>query len=119
MLSGHCTQIDTIWILSIHTLPIALVISEAVFHTDDDPSGWSMGHSKHNSESSAHHKLVKTTPNPKATKKSSGELGPFPELPELPVGEAGGVAVVVEIKLVVVADILAGMMSVQLKEIND
>jgi hypothetical protein len=51
--------------------------------------------------------LVKTTPNPRATKKRRGELGPLPELPLLPVAEGGGVGVVVvEIKLDVVADIL-------------
>ena len=37
----------------------------------------------------ANHKLVKTTPNPRATKNSSGELGPEPP-PPLPdaVGDA-------------------------------
>lgn len=34
---------------------------------------------------SAYHKFVKTTPNPRATKKSSGELLGPPPPPELPV----------------------------------
>ncbi len=44
-----------------------------------------------------YHKLVNTTPNPKATKKSNGELvGPLPLLPpELVVG-SGGAADVAE-----------------------
>ncbi len=47
----------------------------------------------------AHHRLVKTTPNPRATKKSSGEDGLLPEPePGLPVGLAVGDAVEVEME---------------------
>lgn len=38
-------------------------------------------------DAEAHHKLVKTTPNPRATKKSSGELGPLLPLEGEPVDE--------------------------------
>lgn len=61
--------------------------------------------------------MVNTTPKPKATKKSSGELGPFPELPEL-VDVGGGVEEVVEITLVV-ADILADTTIAELREFDD
>lgn len=111
MLSGHCAQIDAIRILPIHSLSIALIISEAILDTDNDPElNLSEPGKPEESNEITHHKLVKTTPNPKATKKRSGELGPLPELPELPVAEGGGVGVVVvEIKLDVVADMLAKM----------
>jgi len=108
MLPGHGTQIHSIRVFSIHTLPITLVVSEAVLYTDNDPVSCQLDVLEHTREWNTHHKLVKTTPKPKATKKSSGELGPFPEFPEL-VAEGGGLAEVVEIKLVVVADILADM----------
>ena len=35
-----------------------------------------------------HHRLVKTTPNPRATKKSRGELGPLPPLSAVLVAAA-------------------------------
>lgn len=38
MLSGHGAQIDTIGILSIHPLSVALIVSEAILDTHDDPS---------------------------------------------------------------------------------
>lgn len=45
-----------------------------------------------------YHKLVKTTPNPSATKNSSGELvGPLPPPPPLPVLVAGLFAVAVPV----------------------
>jgi hypothetical protein len=44
----------------------------------------------------AHHKLVKTTPKPRATKNSSGELGPEPPpLEPLAVGDGAEPDVVV------------------------
>jgi hypothetical protein len=42
----------------------------------------------------AYHKFVKTTPNPRATKKSSGELLGPPPPPELPVEVLDGAVVV-------------------------
>ena len=46
-------------------------------------------------DEASYHRLVKTTPNPNATKKSNGELGPLPELTfaeDVGLGEADMVA---------------------------
>ena len=56
---------------------------------------------------SSYHRLVKTTPKPRATKKSSGELvGPPPPLFELPEDEvvAAGTAALVELGAMDVVD---------------
>ena len=44
-----------------------------------------------NKDGKAYHRLVKTTPKPRATKNSNGELGPLPPPP--PVGDGEGLAV--------------------------
>ncbi len=57
----------------------------------------------------AHHRFVKTTPKPRATKKRSGELGPFPPLlPGLPVGEAVGEDPTDDVEVAILAESLHG-----------
>jgi hypothetical protein len=54
----------------------AAVVAEAVLDADDDPND--VNKSNYTTPASAYHRLVKTTPKPRATKKSSGELvGPL------------------------------------------
>ena len=95
MLSRHVAEFCSVWVFtSIHALSVALVVSEAILHTDDDPTYVST-RIKQNSWA-FYHKFVKTTPKPSATKKSRGELGPLP-LPLLwEVAAAVAAAVAVE-----------------------
>ena len=57
-----------------------------------------------------YHRLVNTTPNPKATKKSNGELvGPLPLLPpELVVGSGGAADVAEDMVTAMVVIVLGG-----------
>lgn len=104
MLSGHGAEIDCIRVFSIHALSIALVVSKAVFDADDDPGLGVNRCLDGGREMDAYHKFVKTTPKPRATKKSKGELGPLPLLDAL---VADGVADAEEAEAIAVdADML-------------
>lgn len=83
MLSRHCAEIHRVRVLTLHSLSISLIISEAILDTDDNPKEVRIATAPLHP---AHHKLVKTTPKPRATKKSSGELGPLPPLSPVAVG---------------------------------
>jgi hypothetical protein len=79
--TADCGEVDGLAILvQCLRTPVALVVSEAILDADDDPR-WQSG--QHSAAfralwCSAYHRLVKTTPKPNATKKSSGELvGPL------------------------------------------
>lgn len=91
MLARHGAEIDPIGIFTVHALSVSLVVSEAVLDTDDNPVQNNQSKVTWNrSPCHAYHRFVKTTPKPNATKKRSGELGPLPPPPGLPVGEAVG-----------------------------
>ena len=104
MSSRHCTEVYWLAVLAVSQLAIALVVSEAVLDADDDPEDDCQLISA-NTEVPAtsqrhaltYHKFVKTTPKPRATKKSRGELvgpGLLPlALPEV-VAEGGAEEVV-------------------------
>jgi hypothetical protein len=83
----HGHEVNGIAIFTECALTIALVVAEAVLHTDDNPGDTgSEGEAKQTrDEKHRYHKLVKTTPKPRATKNRRGELvGPLPP-PEEPV----------------------------------
>lgn len=104
MRSGHGNQVDWVAIFSHGSLAVALVVSEAVFDTDNDPKG-EVSYVATSPDHISYHKFVKTTPKPRATKNSRGELvGPPPPL-EL---EAALVVATGELE-VVVADIVKGL----------
>jgi hypothetical protein len=103
--SGHVLEIDRVDILAISKSTIACIVSKAVLDSDDNPShkcqSTKEGKERLTASSSrristhpiTYHKFVKTTPNPSATKNSSGELvGPFP--PDEPLLELDDMAVV-------------------------
>lgn len=79
---------------------IPLIISEAILDTDNDPRNGELVcvyrrrvSGDRRAQEQAYHRLVKTTPNPNATKKSNGELvGPPPPPPPLGADDvaAGG-----------------------------
>jgi hypothetical protein len=75
VLSGHCAEVHSIGVFTLQSLAVPLIISEAILHTNDNPERVSLATLR---PATAYHRLVKTTPKPNATKKSSGELGPFP-----------------------------------------
>ena len=83
MLSRHRTQVNGVSVFAISQCAVALVISEAVLHANDDPGddcqltvGWAerLGGEVQDDRWVTHQRLVKTTPKPKATKNNSGEL---------------------------------------------
>lgn len=91
-------QVDRFAILIVSWHSVPLVITEAVLYTNDDPvqrplvrnCGRIQGRLECGT-AGTYHRLVKTTPNPKATKKSKGELvGPPPPPPEADVVGPGG-----------------------------
>lgn len=102
MCPWHGCHIDMLAILVMVKATVALVVPEAVFDADDDPT-----ECKHDTPGlmrlqtrEVYHKLVKTTPKPRATKNRSGELVGPELLDWLPlpvgVGEAGSAAEVGE-----------------------
>lgn len=100
MRSRHGHHIDRLTIFADDTISVSLIVSEAVLYTNDDPevqisalACFLVGIEETN------HKLVKTTPKPRATKKSKGELvGPLLPPPP-PTVDALGVGEVVEVAL--------------------
>lgn len=76
----HLREIDGVSILAeCSRLTAALVISEAVLDAHDDPANSVSEALWHCVAQGSYHKLVNTTPNPRATKNSNGELvGPPP-----------------------------------------
>jgi hypothetical protein len=80
--SRHSCHVDWFPVLASSLGRAATVVSEAVLHTNDNPAETVSRTNLHMRRwQCVYHKFVKTTPNPKATKKSSGELvGPPPPL---------------------------------------
>ena len=88
----HGVEINGLAILGISGGAVALVVSEAVLDADDDPD-ITMASAKPTpmpASQMTYHKLVKTTPKPRATKNSSGELvGPLEPPPPPPLVSEG------------------------------
>lgn len=85
MCPRHVGQVDRIAVLVESTcLAVALVVSKAVLHPDDDPNSACQYVSAARPGWVTNHRFVKTTPKPSATKNSKGELvgPPPPPLPE-------------------------------------
>ena len=103
MWSLHDGEIDWVTTLILGPLPVAPVVAEAVLDTNDDPvQSLIRLPSSLKCESDTYHRFVKTTPNPKATKKSKGELvGPLLSSSESSKVAVGETAVAVEVKVVV------------------
>jgi hypothetical protein len=81
----------------------ATVVSEAVLNADDDPERVSKKKETATNLAVAYHRFVKTTPKPRATKKSSGELvGPPPPPPLL----LGGSVVAKGLSVAIVLDMV-------------
>jgi hypothetical protein len=78
----HILEVDRINFFSISNGTIACIVSKAVLDTNNNPSiDVSFRVANSVPTLNAHHKFVKTTPNPRATKNSRGELvGPPPPL---------------------------------------
>lgn len=100
MRTGHGYQIDWIACLLAAQLAVPLIISKTVLDTDNDPGNrlsMEPGATAQCSDDPTYHRLVKTTPNPSATKNSSGELvaPELPPPPPLPVVVAALAAAVV------------------------
>ena len=83
MRARHVVEGDGFSILASHPhLTVASIVSEAVLNADDNPVRCvkmtrmlAAGEAaRHGDKMSAHQRFVKTTPKPRATKKSSGEL---------------------------------------------
>ena len=82
MLSWHVGHVYWFTILIVLRPTIALIVSEAVLDTNDDPTTRSALVHEATKVSFTYQRLVKTTPKPSATKKSKGELvGPPPPPP--------------------------------------
>lgn len=86
----HCRHVNGFTVFIVALLAIPLVVSKAIFDSDNDPAGdfvkrlrdWLQSGNCAALRFLTYHKLVKTTPNPKATKNSNGELvGPPPPPP--------------------------------------
>lgn len=92
----HGDQIDWFAGFLVPELAVLSIVAEAVFNANDDPSEVSKCPDISHREST-HHKLVKTTPKPRATKNKRGELVGLllPSPPEWPVVVAPGAALVV------------------------
>jgi hypothetical protein len=74
--SGQVVKVDGIDRFTVPEGAIARIVSKAVLDSDNDPLikvSFTFG-LRWNRSCATNHKLVKTTPKPKATKKSSGEL---------------------------------------------
>lgn len=106
----HGHEIDGCAIFAEYALAIALVVAEAVLYPDNDPIMYDQPFvdTLNPEQGPAYHKLVKTTPKPRATKNNNGELvGPPPLLPLLPELVALGIADVVVEDMVVVWELKA------------
>ncbi len=72
----HIFEIDRLSVLIEPHRPVARVVTEAILYTDDDPTielDWTRDISAETIPDCAHHRFVKTTPKPSATKKRSGD----------------------------------------------
>lgn len=77
MWARHCVEVDWDSICGSPRSSVALVVSEAVLDTDDDPLK-QLATEQRLAEQFTNQRLVKTTPKPRATKNSKGELvGPL------------------------------------------
>lgn len=79
-------HVNLINLSSIEASTIPGIVSETIFHTDNNPRQWNeyglFGVPKPEKIKKSYHKFVKTTPKPRATKNSSGEFPPAaPPLP--------------------------------------
>ena len=93
---------------------VPLVIAEAIFDTHDNPNETVNQRTVEDSDSVAawinptHHRFVNTTPKPRATKKSRGELVGPPDPPPLPpefeVGDVEGTLTAVEVAMIALVD---------------
>jgi hypothetical protein len=83
MRARHGSHIDGFSIFPGSDSGATSVIPEAVLDTNDDPGTISLENEKKKRihGECAYHRLVKTTPNPRATKNSRGELVGPPPLP--------------------------------------
>jgi len=74
----HSHHVDRLSIFSQCHLSVAAVVSEAVLDTNDNPVRLSVFEILRDRQADDYQRLVKTTPKPRATKNSSGELvGPL------------------------------------------
>ena len=94
---------------------VSLVIAEAVFDTHNNPNATVNQPAVEDSDrvvegtNPTHHRFVNTTPKPKATKNSSGELvgpppPPPPPPPEFEVGDGVGMLEAVEVAMIALVD---------------
>ena len=93
---------------------IPLVIAEAIFDTHDNPNKRVNQSTVEGSKgvvertNSTHHRFVKTTPKPRATKKSRGELvgppPPPPPPPEFELGDDVGTLTAVDVAMIALVD---------------
>lgn len=80
MRSRHIFEIDRFAVFTDTHLTVSCIVSKTVFDTNDNPSEAVSG-SNQIVLRLIYHRFVKTTPKPRATKNSSGELvGPVLEL---------------------------------------
>jgi hypothetical protein len=70
----YVLQVDRIEALAISDRADASVVSKAVLDAYNNPGGRSAGKTHRSAFGVAHHKFVNTTPKPRATKNSRGEL---------------------------------------------
>jgi hypothetical protein len=94
--SCHVLKIDGLTILTGSQSSVSGIVSEAVFHTHNNPFSLLVADRLLPTDT-AYHKFVKTTPNPNATKNNKGELvGLLLEPDDVDVVGAGDADVVVD-----------------------